>query len=264
VPQIARVMAVLTILSDYGRHLSRTLEQRAIAHSFATIARFFGTIGLDTIQAHITRGLMRTIALEQMLRQRIRRGLDLPIQAPRTRSCRAPPAQDAAESGQTGGSVPPEVLTPEQEAAAQAAARKAGERLARRIARNAPLTLATMPRMKTIEAEVRRSPVGRTIAAICRDFGISPALCNGVFWSALYDVIRHHRGSSSGLVRAMKRNELRFDKEEWKHPGLELPEETRDGVHRVLGFFVGEKPFDLFAGGSRPGLRVAAAATGPP
>ena len=258
------MLAVLTILSDYGRHLARTLEQRAVARGFATIARFFGTVGLDIILAHINRGLMRTIALERMLRQRIRRGLELPIQAPRARSSRVPPARDAAESGQEAGSAPPAALTAAQEAAAQAAARKAGERLARRIARNAPLTLATMPRMKTIEAEVQRSPVGRTIAAICRDFGISPALCNGVFWSALYDVIRHHRGSGSGLVLDMKRKELRFDKDERKHPGLELPEEMRDAIQRVLGFFIGEKPFDLFANGSRPGLRVAAVATGPP
>ena len=90
--------------------------------------------------------------------------------------------------------------------------------------------------MEAIEAEVRRSPVGRTIAAICRDLGISPSLCDGTFWNRLFDAIRLYRGSLGSLVLEVKRREQRFEKEEWKHPGLELPEETRDGIRRVLGF----------------------------
>ncbi len=118
--------------------------------------------------------------------------------------------------------------------------------------------------MESIEAEVRRSPIGRTIAAICRDLGISPALCDGTFWNRLFDAIRLYRGSLPGFVREVKRRERRFEKEEWKHPGLELPEETRSGVRRVLGFFIGEPPVDPFAVAAAPGAPVAAAATGPP
>ena len=121
-----------------------------------------------------------------------------------------------------------------------------------------------MPRMETIEAEVRRSPVGRTIAAICRDFGISPALCDGAFWNRLFDSIRLYRGSLPSLVLEVKRREQRFYKEEWRHPGLELPEETRSGIRRVLGFFIGESPVDPFAVAAGPMAAVAAAATGPP
>jgi hypothetical protein len=261
---IAEILAILSILTTYGRHLGQTLEQRAVARGFATIARFFATVAFDTILAHIQRGLMRAIALQRLLLLRAARGRDLPIQAPREPSHRQPPAKDAPETAQPATQTPPAELTPDPEAAAQAAARQAEARLARRLAASEPLTLATLPRMEAIEAEVRRSPVGRTLAAICRDLGISPSLCDGTFWNRLFDAIRLYRGSAGSLVLELKRREQRFDKEEWKHPGLELPEETRDGVRRVLGFFIGETPLDPFAVLAAPGAAVAAAATGPP
>ena len=262
--RIAEILGILSILASYGRHLTQTLERRAVARGFATIAQFFGTVALDTILAHIHRALMRAIALEGMLLLRASRGYDLPIPAPRTASRREPPAEDAPKPAQPPAQTPPAALTPAQDAAAQAAARLAGERLVRRLARNEPLTLATLPSMEAIDAEVRRAPVGRTIAAICRDLGISPALCDGAFWNRLFDAIRLYRGSLPGFVLEVKRRERRWEKEEWKHPGLELPEETRSGVRRVLGFFIGEPPVNPFAVAVAPGALVAATATGPP
>ncbi len=67
---IAEILAVLAILIDYGRHLGQTLEQRAVARGFATIAQYFGTVAFDTILAHIQRGLMRAIALQRLLLRR--------------------------------------------------------------------------------------------------------------------------------------------------------------------------------------------------
>jgi hypothetical protein len=272
--RIAEILAIVSVLATYARHLAETLEQRAVARGFATIARFFGTAAFDTILAHIHRGLMRAIALERMLRTRAARGCDLRILAPRAQSRREPPAQDAPDTApQTAEPTPPAALTPAQDAAAQAAARNALARLARRLAASEVLTLHTLPLMEAIEAEVRRSPVGRTIAAICRDLGISPSLCHGTFWNRLFDAIRLYRGSLASLVLEVTRREQRFDKEEWKHPGLELAEETRDGIRRVLGFFIGENPVDPFAvvaapmalaGMAAPRARIAAAATGPP
>jgi hypothetical protein len=282
--RIAEILAVVSVLASYGRHLGQTLEQRAVARGFATIARFFGTVTIDTILAHLQRGLMRAIALERMLLLRAARGRDLRILAPRAASRREPPAEDVPAPGQTAGSSLPEALTPAQAAATQAAATQAaaareaaakgaGERLVRRIARNEPLTLDTMPRMEEIEAEVRSSPVGRTIAAICRDLGISPSLCDGMFWNRLFDAIRLYRGSLGSLVLDMKRREQRFEKEAWKHPGLEWPEESREGIRRVLGFFIGETSADRAAAVAAPGAptamaapaaRVAVAANGPP
>ena len=277
--RIPEILAVLDILTTYGQHLGETLEQRAVARGFATIARFFGTVAFGTILAHIQRGLMRAIALQRMLLHRAERGHDLPDPAPRAPRRHEPPAEDASDSGQTEGQTPPAALTPELAAAAQAAAaeaaarmaaaaqeadRTAGERLVRRIARSEPLTLDNLPSMGEIEAEVHRSPVGRTIAAICRDLGVAPALCEGTFWYRVFDAIRLYHGSLTKFLKDMKRREQRFNKEDWKHPELEWPEETREGVRRVLGFFIGQKPVDPFAPVAAPMAQVAAAATGPP
>ena len=268
-PRIAEILGIVTILAGYGRHLAATLEHRAVARGFATIAQYFGTVTLDTIQAHILRGLMRAIALERLLLLRAARGRDLRTLTPRTASCRAPAAQDAADPAPEAAPAPPETLTPEQAAAAQEAARQAAvsraeARLARRIARDRPLTFDTLPSMEEIEAEVRRSPLGRTIALICRDLGISPSLCDGAFWGRIFDAIRLYRGSIGSVVLEMADRVQRFEKDEWKRPGLQLPEFTRDSIRRVLGFRIGEPPVDPFAIVAAPGAGVAAAATGPP
>jgi hypothetical protein len=255
---IAEILAVVSVLATYGRHLAETLEQRAVARGFATIARFFGTVAFETILAHLLRGVMRARALEQILLRRAARGRDLRILPPRAPSPRPPPAPDAAQP------APPAPLTAEPDAAAQAAALEAATHAPPRNAANAPLTLETLPTMEAIEAEIRRRPIGRTIAAICRDLGISPSLCEGAFWNRLFDAIRLYRGNFASLVLEVKRREQLFEKEEWRHPELELPEETRDGIRRVLGFLIGEAPLDPFAVLAAPGVAVAAAATGPP
>src|ERR1700733_1007413 len=120
--RIAEILGIVSVLLTYGRHLVATLEQRAVARGFATIARFFGTVAFNTILAHLQRGLMRAIALEHMLLRRAARGRDLRIPTPRTAPCYEPAAEDAPDTGQTAGPAPAEALTPEQDAAAQAAA----------------------------------------------------------------------------------------------------------------------------------------------
>ena len=260
-PQITAVLAVVSILANYGRHLAQTLEQRAAGRGFATIARFFGTVVIDTILAHLHRGLMRAMALERMLNLRAKRGRDLKILAPR--ESREPPAKDP-ETEAAADSVSPEELAAKRAAAAEAAELRAGERLARRIAREEPLTLDSLPRMAAIEAEVLRSPVGRTVAAICRDFGLSAMLCDGMFWNAVCDSIVWYRGNLGSFIIELKQRERQFLKEEWKHPELDLAEENRAGVRRVLGFWIGEDPVDPFAVIAGPGVGVAALATGPP
>lgn len=265
-PQITAVRAVVAILATYGRHLAQTLEQRAVRRGFATIARFFGCVVLDTIAAHVHRGVMRAMALDDMLKKRAERGRDLKYLAPRAR--REPPAKDP-ETEAAAKPAPLEEFTPEWMEARHAAGPRAGEQLVRRIARGVPLTMATLPRSSVVAAEVWRWSVGRTIAAICRDLGVSASLCEATFWNSVFDSIRWYRGNPSTLILDLKRREQKFNKEEWKHPGLELAEERREGIRRVLGFFIGEDPpddapgdpFEVVAG---PGAGVAAVATGPP
>jgi hypothetical protein len=98
-----------------------------------------------------------------------------------------------------------------------------------------------------LEDEVRRHPVGRSIAAICLDLGVSPKLCTGWFWNGLFYAMHDYGGPLAGMLMTLHRREWRFEKEDWKHPrSLGRPEQTHEGVRRVLGFCLGEEPVDPF------------------
>jgi hypothetical protein len=263
---IAAMLSVLTILIEYGRHLAETIEHRAIWRGFATIAQFFGTAAMPVILAHIQRGLMRALALEQMLLRRAARGRDLAILTRRTHIRRAAePTAPQAEPVTAQAAAPlPAEAPPEQQPAARPVRGNFPEE---------PLTLDKLPSMAQLEAEVRRRPIGQTIVAICRDLGISPSLCDGMFWNRVFMAIHCHRGSLGNIVLEMRRREKRFDKEHWQHPNLALPEQTREGIRSVLGFRIGEPPVDPFrpvpapgapASVAAPNVPVAEAATGPP
>jgi hypothetical protein len=268
------LLTVVSILAGYGRHLAETLEQRAVARGFATIARFFCSVDTNSILAHLRRGLMRAFALQRLLMRRIDRGYDMPCQDPRKSSRRKPAAEDGADNEPIEALGPAAALMQAEDAAAreaarEAAARLAGERLARRIGRNEPLTLDNLPSMSDIDAEVRRSPVGRTIVAICLDLGVVPLLCERLFWNRVMEAIHWHRGSIDVLMQEKLRREIRFAAEDWKHPGLERPAEIRDDARRVLGFLIGGDPVNPCAEVVAPeaavvAAAVVAAATGPP
>ncbi len=268
--RIAEILDIAGILAAYGRHLADTIEHRAVWRGFATIAQFFGTAVIAVILPHLRRGIMRAVALERVLLARAARRRDLVILAPRVHAPRAaaPPAPPPAEPppeplGASAAEPPPAEAPPAQPPA----------RPVRPIGLREPLTLDTMPSMEDIEAEVRRRPVGQTIADICRDLGVAPTLCEGGFWNRLFDAIRWYRGSLGNVVLDMRRREKLLEKEQDKHPNLGLPEQSREGVRRVLGFLIGEPPVDPYRPVAAPAAQapvaaprapVAAAATGPP
>ena len=253
---IAELHDLLVILSTYGRHLCDTLRTRAARRDFATIAQYFGTAAVGTIIAHLCRGLMRCQALDRMLRDRVKRGVDLKVIEPRAprraetpdgpeqTTDDPPPETPAAAAPAAETAAPPLPLTEAQQAEARAKeARTLERRLARQFAATHPLTLATLPTMAEIEADVRRCPVGQTIALICRDFGISPALCAVPFWNRLFDGIRRYGGNLAPVILALNNRAAAFERTELdRSPHLGWPAETREGAHRVLGFFIGEDP----------------------
>ncbi len=251
--RMAVMLQIAAILADYGRHLVATIEHRALWRGFATIAQFFGTASLAVILPHIHRGIMRAVALERILLERARRGRDLVLTS-RVRA--SSPAQPPAP--------PPTELAAALQSAEAPSAPQPKPPLSRRTSPEQPLTFENMPSMEDIEKEVRRRPPGRTVAAICRDLGVSPSLCLGPFWTMLFEAIHWYRGSVGKLIRDMRAREKQLDRESWKHPNLGFPEETKDGIRRVLGFLIGEPPEDPFRPTPPAIAPVAATATGPP
>jgi hypothetical protein len=67
---IAFLLQAARMLLGYGRHLLATVQRRAAAPTFPTIAAAFGTANLATIRAHLNRGLLRAAALERFLLER--------------------------------------------------------------------------------------------------------------------------------------------------------------------------------------------------
>jgi len=259
--QIALIVQIAAILADYGRHLAATIEHRALWRGFATIAQFFGTANLAVILPHIHRGIMRAVALERMLLERARRGRDL-VPARRARASGA--AQSAAVPQPDPAATPQPAEAPSAPEPKPLPGHRPGTK--------EPLTFENMPSMAEIEKEVRRRPPGRTVADICRDLGVSPGLCLGPFWTMVFEAIHFYGGSVGNLVWDMRKREKQLDREGWKHPNLGFPEEKREGIQRVLGFFIGEPPADPYRPEPATGLLtrrapaapVAATATGPP
>ena len=60
---IAFLLYAVDVLLSYGRHLLATIQRRAAAPTFPTIASCFGTANLATILAHLNRGILRATAL---------------------------------------------------------------------------------------------------------------------------------------------------------------------------------------------------------
>ena len=256
--RIAEILGIVIILAEYGRHLLGTIEQRAVWSTFATIAQFFGTTALTAILPRLHRGIMRAVALERVLRARAERGRDLPIRPPRLHAPYLPEPEPEPESpvqeqeppalpalpafAGLATAIGAEIIAPPQTAAAPAPPPPRPRR--RREEAEEHVTFANLPSMATLMAEVRRRPPGQTIVDILCDLGISFTLCSGPFGTRLFEAIHWHGGSLGRFMDEMRRREMKFDREFWKHPGLPLPARNREGVQRAVGFFVGDPPVD--------------------
>jgi hypothetical protein len=240
---IAALLHAVRILLGYGRHLLGTVERRATAPTFPTIAACFGTANLSTIMAHLNRGILRATALERFLLARAATGRDINIVTRGNRTDETPPAPADAQA------EPP---------ADQPARPKAKPRPSPPPGRDDPEFF--MPTLEDLERQVRRRAVGRTIAEICGDLAVVPGFCTPAFWSDMFQVIHYFGGSVETLMREKSRREQKFIQEQdrkldstWDWLRLK-----RDEIRQVLGFFIGEAPVDPF---SAP---AAALATGPP
>lgn len=157
------VRGIVHRLLDFGRHLASTVRQRAEAPNFPALAVNFGTARVPTISAYLLRGILRAIALQKVLRARFGDDADLDSFDPTRPPCAGPAPDPSADP------------SPDPSPRAHAAARGPYCRPARPIGWDDPERY--MPIMKELEAQVRRQPISRTLAAICLDLGITPGFC---------------------------------------------------------------------------------------
>jgi hypothetical protein len=238
---IAALLYAVGILLGYGRHLLDTIQHRAAAPTFPTIAACFGTANLATILAHLNRGILRAIALERVLLARAATGRDIKMVIRRTRADEPPPAAaDAQPEQPTGPSTKP----------------KAAPRPSLPPGHDDPELF--MPTLEELERQIRRRSFGRTFGEICLDLAVVPGLCTPAFWNGLFEIMHYFGGD--GVVTVMRektRREQAFIQEQDKKldSSWDWLQLKRHEIRQVLGFFIGEEPVDPFA---------AAPATGPP
>jgi hypothetical protein len=247
--RIAALLHTVRILLGFGRHLFETAAHRSASTDFNAIAVCFGTGRLAAILAHLQRGILRAAALERVLLARAARGRDIEFVAPREPAAQTSAAPKAAPAGQP---------------AEAASAEKAAARPSRPAGWNNPELF--MPTLEELEAQVRRRVLGRTLVDICLDLAVVPGFCTGPFWNELFESIRFFGGNVGALMQEKTRREKAFSNEQdrkmgsnWDWQGL-----TRDGLRRVLGFFIGEAAVDLLDPALGPCAAAAAVATGPP
>ena len=239
---VAAVLSLLNILLAYGNHLLATLNHRAAQRSFATLAQCFGTARLPVILARLTRGIRRVLALQRVLLARAASGNDLvPSNLPLTgRRGNGHPRQQTDVGGRTSD---PAVRPDPKE----------------------PPDLDTIPTIAQLEAEIRDQSVGRVIADICRDLGVSPFRCEQHFAGSLRDAITSYGGDHPGLCGDMliRETELLAELERTRDPDLDWPKGGPDTVRRIVGFAVGEEPVCPFPPSASRGLQEVVAAAPP-
>ena len=217
--RLAAVLQLVRILLTHGRRLAETAADQAHTPQFATIAAVFGTYNLAFIVLRVQRGILRAIALERYLLARAARGRDLTIVPPRTRT----PAS------------PRETSQP-----APASAPTYGRHLHPRHPANFHI-----PTLQELETQIRRRPIGRTIADICTDLAVIPGFCTSEFWGGLFDTLQFHGGSLTAMYQSRGHREQTFQRERDKRPETwhcnwqDLRPAT---IRHLLGHLIGEAP----------------------
>ena len=240
--RIAALLRIVGTLLGYGRHLADTVRDRAAAPGFPAIAAGFGTLDLAIILARLQRGILRAAALQRVLLARAARGRDIAFSRRRIRTRATQPAPAGAVANR------------------QPRARKSAPRPPRRA-----LADVHTPTLQELERQVRRRPIGRTIADICLDLAVVPGLCTGPFWNALFEAMQSYGGSLGTMLGERYRREQAFHRQQDRSPtpGWDVSDQRRNTPGLVLGFFIGEQPVLPPPPSATTALAIAVA-TGPP
>ena len=228
--RIGAVLKIVAALIAHARHFAATAATRAAAPEFAIAAAVFGTYNLPTILHRMQRGMLRALALQRYLLARAARGHNLRFAWPpriELQPHHRPPAKPAR-------SPSPAPLHPRRP---DPALLDPGDPNASRL-----------PTPEELAAEVRRRPVGRTIAYICMDLGIAPGLCDGDFWNQVEKTLRRYGGSLLRLDRVRARREETFQREHDRRPDtwhIDWRAMRPSTVRLALGCLIGETPDGL-------------------
>ena len=224
--RIAAVLNVVRALIAYGRYFTATATTRVAVPQFATAAAIFGTYQLPVILHRMQRGIRRALALQRYLLARAARGRNLRFAWPPRIALQPhhrPPTMPRAKA-----SVPRAV--PHKEPAL--------------LDDDAP-GACHLPTDEELDREVKRRPVGRTMAYICLDLGLAPGLCEGAFWNQVEKVLRRYGGSLKRLYDVRDRREKSFQRERDRQPDswhIDWRDLRPPTVRQALGLLIGEAP----------------------
>ena len=229
--RLAALLHIVRVLFGHGRRLTAIVPDRAARVEFATLAAVYGTYTISTILARVQRGLLRALALERYLLARAAKGRDIVCAQPR--ALKPPEPLEVARAEFPEG-------TPEEASSTETAegVRKPGR---------PPFDPDDLhiPSPEELDAEVRRRPIGRTIAMICLDLAIVPGFCTGSFWNQIFETLQDYGGSLTSLYKVRQQRATSFQKERDKRPetwGWDWKNLALDTVRQVLGSLIGEAP----------------------
>jgi hypothetical protein len=219
---IAALLSVVRVLLGYGKHLDATLPDRTDHPGFPAIAIGFGTHDLRRILAHVQRGILRAMMLQQYLLARAAQGRDIePTERP-------VPAEQADIEGLEMKLRPP----------AQSRAK------AKKTHPDDPLNFS-MPTLRELESQVRRRSIGRTIAEISMDLGVTPSSCEGGFWNEFFLTLTDFGGKFEEFFEVQERRSQTFKKERDKRPSTgnwDWCDRPKEAIRQLLGYLLGEPP----------------------
>ena len=221
-PCIAFLLNVVRVLLRYGRDLENTIPTKTDHPRFPTLAAGFGTHDLRRILAHIQRGILRAMMLERFLLARAAQGRDIePVQPPA-------PAEPAEIEALDLKLRPPAQPRPK--------AKKTGP--------DDPLHFS-IPTLKELESQVRRHSVGRTIAEICLDLGVTASFCEGETWDEILQALMHFGANLAQFFGVQQRRRETFQVERDKRPEtwtVDWRDRPREAIRQLLGSLLGEPP----------------------
>lgn len=228
-PMLGRIGAVLKIvqrLIAYGQHFNANAPARAGNPQFASVNAIFGTYDLATMMFRVKRGTLRAMALQRYLLARAARDRNLRF------------------GWRSHVDLQPHHRPPTKPRAKPTAPRQAPRKEPSLLADDAPGAYY-LPTDQEFDAEMRRRPVGRTMAYICLDLSIVPGLCNGDFWCDVEYAMRRYGGSIKPIFDVRLRREKSFQRKRdrlsdtWHIDWRDLSKPT---VRHVLGMLIGETP----------------------